>query len=187
MKNNITWQRRLWEELMECEPILPPHGGSLLVVGDALPAEMVAAGDLLVARCDWRDQAVKGLAYDRVLLVANAMMPDAELALARAETMLRKDGKVVIVAARGWPWAVSGTIWSGGLRFSEWKKLLWAGGWKLEYTGTAGVGGNRFLRRIPGWGLVRVMVVKKSGKGGGLRVIEPKAFKREKLVYRGVS
>lgn len=182
---NTRWQQRLWEELIVRHPLLPPRGGSLLVIGDEMPAHMLAAGDLLVAYCAWNEPVAKGLAYDRVLLVANKIMPDAELALARAAGMLSKDGKVVIVAARGWPWAVEGTRWCGGLRSSAWNKLLRAGGWRLEYSSTAGVGGAFWLRWIPGSGVVRVMVARQSGKGGGLRVIEPKVLPRGKVAVAG--
>lgn len=184
MKNKNV-QMRLWEEVLETQPVVPPRGGSLLVIGDEVPARMLAAGDLLVAYCGWNEPVAKGLAYDRVLLVADRNMPDAELALARAAGVLAKEGRVVIVAARGWPWGASDSVWGNGMRFAAWKKLLRGGGWKLEYAGTAGVGGNVFLRRIPGIGVVRVMVVRRNGKGGGLRVIEPKRMPAGKVAVAG--
>jgi hypothetical protein len=185
LMKNKSWQVRLWEELLEREPLLPPRGGSLLVIGNPTPAEMVCAGDLLVAHCEWREPVAKGLAYDRVLLVADRNMPDAELALARAAGVLARDGRVVVVAARGWPWGTPDSVWGSGMRFGVWKKLLRAGGWKLEYAHTAGVGGAAFLRWVPGAGMVRVMVASKNSKGGGLRVVEPQVLMRGKVAVAG--
>ncbi|MBI1309057.1 MAG: hypothetical protein GC129_04290 [Proteobacteria bacterium] len=168
------WQRKLWEEVVERHPVLPAGGGALLVVGDKGPAEFLA-GDLIVAHCGWGEKPAKGLAYDRVLLVADARMPDAQLALAQVGELMKVDGQLVIVAGRGWPWGAKGTVWGNGMSVAEWKKLLRAAGWKLTYKGTAGFGRGPVPKWLPEFlafgGMVRVMVARRGGKGGGTKVV----------------
>lgn len=162
-----SWEKTLWREALAVEGVLPARGGLLLAVGE--PALM---GDfpkgVLVEKLAWGAALTTNPGYDRIVLVAagEGACVDCGLFLRQARDLLRADGRLVIVAARPWPWGERDSPWQGGLSTRRWLRLLRAGGWLVEARPTVGFTSDRLREMLPQAGLARVLVAKPRGRGG---------------------
>lgn len=162
-----SWQKALWREALAVDGVLPARGGLLLVVGDeGLVGDFPKT--VLVERLNWGDALTTDPGYDRIVLVAagNAACVECGLFLRQARALLRADGKLVIVAARCWPWGERETAWNHGLPLRRWLRRLNAGGWVVEDQPTIGFSTEKLRELLPEAGLARVLVASPRGSGG---------------------
>lgn len=162
-----SWQDGLWRAALAVDGVVPSHGGLLLAVGE--PALMgVFPPHVLVERLAWGAALTSDPGYDRIFLLAagSAARLDCSLFLAQARALLRSDGKLVIVAARPWPWGARDTAWQGGFSCRRWLRLLAAAGWVVEASPTVGFHDPHIRRWLPQGGLARVLVARPRPTGG---------------------
>lgn len=161
------WQRQVWDDITALDGVLPPEGGSVLVVGGGLPVDF--NDDVRVAWRAWGAPLGDEAGFDRIVVLAGRDADvDFALALTQMWRLLRPDGQLVVVAARPSPFGVRRTVWWRGWPLSAWKRWLRAANWLVADTFTVGFCA-RWARLMPWGGPVRVIVAQK--RVGGTKVL----------------
>lgn len=161
------WQRRVWDDIVAVDGVLPPEGGSVLVIGDGLPTAF--AESVRVVTRDWREAMGDEAGFDRIVILAgHTMRADVGLLLQQMWRLLRPDGLLVLVTARQSPWGLRNTVWWRGYPAARWRRWLRAANWLVADVFTVGFCAP-WARWVPVGGPVRVILAQK--RVGGTKVL----------------
>lgn len=161
------WQRRVWEDIVAVEGVVPSAGSCVLVVGDGLP--VVFEDDVRVVRRAWGEAMGDEAGFDRiVILAAGNVRADFVLVLSQMWRLLRPDGLLVLITARQSPWGIRRTIWWRGYPWVRWRRWLRRANWLVAEVFTVGFCAA-WARWVPWGGPIRVVLAQK--RVGGTRVL----------------
>jgi SAM-dependent methyltransferase len=161
------WQRQIWDDITAVDGIVPPDGGSVLVIGSGLP--VVFEDGVRVVRRGWGEAFGDEAGFERIVILAGGdLVVDYALVLGQVWRLLRPDGLLVVVAARPSPWGLRRTVWWRGYPLWRWVRWLRAANWLVADRFTAGFG-SRWLGWIPDGGVVRVILAQK--RVGGMKIL----------------
>lgn len=148
--------------------VATPGGGCVLLVGSGLHAKF--APGVVVVKKGWGEALGEDAGFDRVVVLARGgVVADFPLLLEQMARVVRPDGLIVVLAARGAPWGVRGTGWEGGFRLRHWRACVAAAGLLEAVCVTVGFRSAMWARLMPWGGPVRLLVLQK--RVGGTRVL----------------
>jgi SAM-dependent methyltransferase len=165
------WQRRVWEDIVSVDGVVPSGPGlaasSILVIGDGLPVDF--SQEFLVVRRGWGEPIGDEAGFARIIvLVGGGVRADFQLLLTQMWRLLRPDGLLVLVVARPSPWGMRNSVWWRGIPLKYWKRWLKKANWLVADTFTVGFCAA-WARWVPWGGPVRVILAQK--RVGGLRIL----------------
>lgn len=161
------WQRRVWQDIVAVDGVMPAAGGRILIVGEGLP--VLLTDDVLYVERRWGEAVSEDIRYDRIILLAHGYVEiDFAVALEQMWRLLRPDGLLVVVAARPSPWGLRRTVWWRGRTMVTWRRWLRAANWLIADELTVGFCAV-WARYVPWGGPLRLILAQK--RVGGTKIL----------------